>query len=315
MAPVSASIPFSPKVKGPALPINWSVNSASDARFPRPSVSFGVSMVRALIVPSSFFSAWTVTSPPKPCSVASVTEPAAAGSSCVFVSSGAASSPAASRLIAFRAAVEVTVAPDRASIPSSPKVNGPLLPMNCSVNSASDARLPRPSVSFGVSMVRALIVPSSFFSARTVTSPPKPCSVASEAEPAAAGSAAGSSVGSSAGSAAGSSSFSASAGTASSPVMIRLIAFRAAVEVTVAPDRASIPSSPKVNGPLLPMNCSVNSASDARLPRPSVSFGVSMDSSRTALSSMTACTVTSPPKPCSVASAEATAEPSDAAGS
>ena len=33
-----------------------------------------------------------------------------------------------------------------------------------------------------------------------------------------------------------------------------LIAFRTALDVTVAPERASIPSSPKVKGPLLPMN-------------------------------------------------------------
>ena len=105
------------------------------------------------------------------------------------------------------------------------------------------------------------------------------------------------------------------AGAASSPETARLIAFRAAVEVTVAPLRASIPSSPKVKGPVLPINCSVNSASEARLPRPSVSFGVSMVSSLIALSAMVACTVTSPPKPCSVASAETTVAPFTEAGS
>ena len=103
------------------------------------------------------------------------------------------------------------------------------------------------------------------------------------------------------GSLAGSSAAGSSA--ASSPVMALLIAFRAAVEVTVAPDRASTPFSPKVKGPSLPMNWSVNSASDARLPRPSVSFGVSMVSSLTVLPSRTRCAVTSPPKPCMAASA------------
>ena len=62
--------------------MNWLVNASSEARWPRPGVSLGVSTAMLLIVPSSFSSRRTVTSPPKPFAVAvfSPSAPACSGS-------------------------------------------------------------------------------------------------------------------------------------------------------------------------------------------------------------------------------------------
>ena len=151
--------------------MNCPVKSLSDARLPRPSVSFGVSIDSAEIELSGFRRAVTVTSPPKPFAVA------------LTGSADSTPSPAITALIALSAAVEVTVAPVSASMPSSPYVNGPLFPINCLVKSFSDARLPKPSVSPGVSIARYSIVPSAALPMVTVTSPPKPVSVADDVAP------------------------------------------------------------------------------------------------------------------------------------
>ena len=75
---------------------------------PSPSVSLGVSMVSAATVPSSFNSTFSVTSPPKPCTVAVSGLPEATPPPLTMV------------LTALMAAVEVKVAPVSASMPSSP---------------------------------------------------------------------------------------------------------------------------------------------------------------------------------------------------
>ena len=88
--------------------------------------------------------------------------------------------------------------------------------MNWSVNAGSEASLPRPSVSSGVSIDSAATVLSSFSRTVTVTSPPKPCTVWETG----------------------------SADFAPPPDTISLMASSAALEVKVAPVTASMPSSP-----------------------------------------------------------------------
>ena len=90
------------------MPTNWSVKALSEHSLPRPSVSSGVSMLRAETVLSAFRRAVTVTSPPKPLTV---------------VDTGSADAlppPDTISLMASNAALDVKVAPVTASMPSSP---------------------------------------------------------------------------------------------------------------------------------------------------------------------------------------------------
>ena len=75
---------------------------------PRPSVSLGVSMVSAETVLSSPSITFSVTSPPKPCTVAVSGPPEASPPPLTIV------------LAALMTAVDVNVAPVSASMPSSP---------------------------------------------------------------------------------------------------------------------------------------------------------------------------------------------------
>ena len=117
-----------------------------------------------------------MSAPPKPAIVAVFAFSSTMGAS---VAAGSRSSAAiagevSAALMASTAAVEVMVAPVSPSTFSF-RVNGPLLPMNCAVNSSSAQRVPKPGVCVEASMTSAAIVPSSFSVRRAVTSPlPKP---------------------------------------------------------------------------------------------------------------------------------------------
>ena len=187
----------------------------------------------------------------------------------------------------FRAsitALEVTVAPESTSMPS-PTTKGPFLPMNWLMKASSVAqRVPKPEVSSAEPMLRAAMVPSSFRVTDTFTSLWKPWAVPMILS-AGAGSAPGaanspevtlpsstvrftfiSPVKPSAGATTAAPSaftptvpFSPSArmvtGASAAPTLARaaLAASTTAVEVTVAPDRASM-FSPRVRGAALPIN-------------------------------------------------------------
>ena len=230
-------MPSSPNTNGPVLPMNCSAKDASSLTFvPSPGVSFGVSIVRAETLPSSFFTRCTVTSPPSIPGALAVSSPSigAAGAASVWPSASAGpsaalsdadSSAAGSRdlspsgtilLSASRTAPDVTDAPVIASMPSCPYANGAILPMNWLVKLLSEAVFPRPSVSSGVSMVNAATELSAFRRTVTVTSPPNPFTVVETG----------------------------SADCVPPPSMIVFNAVITAVDVYVAPERASIPSSP-----------------------------------------------------------------------
>ncbi len=166
---VITSMPFSPATNGPFLPMNWPSHASSAHLSPMPGVWLDTSTLRVAMVPSSFSVTFTVTSPPmspitKP-GAAAVRVPAGVGSTgsaeASTEGSSASSSPpprskgtasgftgaAQASFTASTTAVEVTVAPASASMPS-PKVKGALLPTNCSAKLASVvARVPKPMVS------------------------------------------------------------------------------------------------------------------------------------------------------------------------
>ncbi len=220
-----------------------------------------------------------MTSPsPKPFTVtvfaSAGTSSVASGSTGASVVSGSAAASSSSviagassaALMASTAAVEVIVALATASMPS-PSVNGPLLPMNCAVNSSPAQRVPRPSVCVLASMVSAEIVPSSLSVRRATTSPPaKPDAVPWCTSPV-----------STTGSAAAVSCFAPKDSGSPSTSLPRtwlmhfstlLEAVSTAFEVMVAPEIASMVSPPYA---LTPLNCSARSASCQRAPKPAVS--------------------------------------------
>ncbi len=163
--------------------MNWLVNSSFSHSWPKPAVCVEASTRSVLITPSSSVTYTMTSPPPKPFTVTvfasagiSSVASGSAGASVVSGSAAASSSSviagaSSAALMASTAAVEVTVALASASTPS-PKVNGPLLPMNCAVNSSPAQRVPMPSVCVLASMTTAETVPSSLSVKRATTSPP-----------------------------------------------------------------------------------------------------------------------------------------------
>ena len=160
VAPDTLSIP-SPRVKGPALPINWEVKASSMASWPRPAVSPLASMVSCAMAPASSRVSCTFTSLAKPLAEPSCTAPVrgavwagalvsslapkVTNGSAVVVSPRATSATQRSAsLVAFSTAVDVTVAPDKAS--KEPPFTASI-PINCSWKDSSFARAPKPGVS------------------------------------------------------------------------------------------------------------------------------------------------------------------------
>ena len=247
-------MPFSPRVKGAALPINWLVNSSSAHRWPRPGVSPEASTRMEATAPSSRVTV-TVTSLWKPCTVAlPLAPPAEAGAS-------------RAAFTAATTASEVMVAPLMPSTPS-PRVKGPVLPMNWPVNSSSAQRWPRPGVSPEASTVRAEIAPEPSTVSSTFTSLAKPLAVADCTLPVrGAEGAEGFSAGApkvTSGSAAG----SLPRATLSTQRRALLVASSTALLVTVAPESAS--KEPPFTASM-PTNCSWKAGSLARAPKPAVS--------------------------------------------
>ena len=255
VAPESAST-FSPRVRGAVLPMNWARKASSVVqRVPKPSVSPVESTRMEAIAPSSRVTV-TVTSLWKPCAVAlPLIPPAEAGAS-------------RAAFTASTTAVEVMVAPESASA-FSPRVKGPVLPMNWLRKASSVVqRVPKPSVSPVESTVRPEIAPEASTVSSTFTSLAKPLAVADCTLPfSGAEGAAGFSAGApkvTSGSAAGS-LFRA---TLSTQRRALLVASSTALLVTVAPESAS--KEPPFTASM-PTNCSWKAGSLARAPKPAVS--------------------------------------------
>ena len=151
-------------------------------------------------------------------------EPVAASSVRTVTFSAAASTPCAP-LIASTTAVEVTVAPVRASTPS-PRVSGMDLPTNWSVKSTPSQFWPMPGVCVEASTVRvAMLALSSRVTFTFTGASPKPFALPSRVAP----------------------------GLTGDSGWALLMASTTAPEVRVAPVRASTPS-PRVSGMDLPTN-------------------------------------------------------------
>ena len=186
------------------------------------------------------------------------------------VGAATASSPAdaGAATAAFTAsttALEVTVAPASASMPS-PMATGAVLPTNCAAKAASSMqRVPKPAVSLAESITMPLIAPAASMVSLTVTSDWKPRAVPTSTSP----------VSSICSTGAFSATPKASTGsvrplpiTVLTAASALLAAFRTAVEVTVAPDSASM-LPPAVTS--IPLNCSHLSSASQREPKPFVS--------------------------------------------
>ena len=269
VAPVRASAST-----GAVLPMNWLRNaSSSPQRVPKPGVSSPDLTISSAIAPFSSTVSSTTTSDWKPRAVPVLTSPPRAtvsttGSSAVSLPKGTASGLAGASTAAFTAfttAVEVTVAPARASM-LPPMEKGAVLPTNCSAKAGSSMqRVPKEGVSPEDSMARPVMAPASSMVSCTRTSLAKPRAEPSWMSPTRAICSTG--------------FFSATPKTSTGSVrsmprtvftaaMAVLEAFSTAVEVTVAPDRASIaPPSAR----LMPTNCSVWLAASQREPKPEVS--------------------------------------------
>ena len=254
VAPEIASMP-SPRVRGADLPMNWEVNSSSMASWPRPAVSPLASTVMAAMAPFSRV-IFTVTSLAKPLAVAvSTSAPAEAGADRAL-------------LMASTAAWELMVAPDTLSMPS-PRVKGPVLPINWEVKASSMVSWPRPAVSPLASMDSCAMAPASSRVSCTFTSLAKPLAEPPCTAPVRGAVSAGALVSSLApkvtrGSAVG----VWPRATSATQRRASLVAFSTAVEVTVAPDRAS--KEPPFTASM-PTNWSWKDASLARAPKPGVS--------------------------------------------
>ncbi len=273
VAPASTST-----VTGAVLPMNWFRKASSSAqRVPKPSVSLAESTAMVAIAPFSSRVTVTLTSDWKPFAEA-VNAPSGRGSAAVSAAGspvsepkGTASGLAGAATAAFTAsttAVEVTGAPESASM-FSPMAKGAVLPTNCSAKAGSSMqRVPKLGVSPEDSMARPVIAPSPSMVSCTFTSEAKPRALPSWISPTRAICSTG--------------FFSAtpktSTGSARSMPSTPLTALRAvleafstAVEVTVAPDRASI-APPSFRS--MPANCSACFASSQREPKPEVSAKV-----------------------------------------
>ncbi len=254
VAPDRASTP-SPMATVPDLPINCWIKAASSAqRVPKPGVSLAESITMEAMAPFSTVMV-TVTSLWKPPAVP-------------VKAAGAEAGAASAALMAFTTASEVTVAPVRASMPS-PMAKGPVLPTNCSIKAASSAqRVPKPGVSLEESMFRAVTAPVSSRETSTVTSLWKPPAVPLRTSPVmGAEGAAGFSAGAPKATR-GDTAGSFSRATLVTQCRALLTASSTALEVTVAPDRAS--KEPPLTASM-PTNWSWNDASLARVPKPGVS--------------------------------------------
>ena len=135
-------------------------------------------------------------------------------------------------------ALEVTVAPDRASMPS-PMAKGPVLPMNCSAKAASSPqRVPKPGVSSPERISMPLTAPLASRVMLTFTLDWKPWASPDCTAPVRAGLAGLASA--ALGAPKTTSAFMVlSMATSATHFRALLVAFSTAVEVTVAPDRAS----------------------------------------------------------------------------
>ena len=223
-----APVTMSTSVNGPALPMNWFTKLSARTRSHTGGSCLLTSMASVAMVPSSFRVTVTPTSaPPKPGAAAVSSLPAGAAGP---------SSPVTDMSLVgirlFTALItpsEVKVAPVTMST-FSPFTKGPFLPMNWPRNSSVLHRSHTGGTCWLLSMVSAPIVPSSFSTTLTPTSlPAKPTAAAVR------GAAAGISTSSTA------------------TPMAALAASITALEVTVAPDRASIPS-PRSGVAFLPTN-------------------------------------------------------------
>ena len=124
VAPESASTSLSSS-RGSFLPMNCLRKSSSSmVRWPKPGVSPSASILMEVMALSSSMVAVTVTSLWKPCAAPEMGVPSATGASVAAGSSVAAG--AAALFTASSTAVEVMVAPESASTPST----GRVLPMN-----------------------------------------------------------------------------------------------------------------------------------------------------------------------------------------
>ena len=143
VAPASASM-LPPIAKGAVLPTNcWAKVGSSMQRVPKPAVSPEDSMARPVITPAASLVSWTRTSEAKPLAEPSWMSPVRVICSTGFFSATPKTSTGSVRsmprmslttpravLEAFSTAVEVMVAPERASI-APPSFTS--MPTNCSV--------------------------------------------------------------------------------------------------------------------------------------------------------------------------------------
>ena len=261
--PVITSTP-SPAVKGPFLPTNCASQASSAHLSPMPAVWVETSTVRVAMAPSSFRVTNTVTSPPllpprplKPGADAVSTSAAGAVSSAAGASSTVSTTSTATpmaTLAASTTALEVTVAPVKASM-LSPTSGVAFLPMNWFRKaSSSPQRVPKPWVSPVESTTMPVITLFASTVRVTVTSDWKPFAV-----PVSSVVAAGAS--STAGTASSTGVSSTSAGRAA------FTASMTALEVTVAPVSTSAST-----GAVLPTNWFRKaSSSPQRVPKPWVS--------------------------------------------
>ena len=267
VAPVTTSA-----VKGPALPMNCARKASSFTMSHTGGTCLLLSMAIVAMVPSSLKVTVTPTSAPmKPGAEATLAPSGSASaevSSAVSAPKGTASGLAGASTAAFTAAttaVEVTVAPDRASM-FSPMAKGAVLPTNCSAKVGSSMqRVPKPAVSPEDSMARPVMAPLASMVSWTLTSEAKPLAEPSWISPVRAICSTG--------------FFSATPKTSTGSVRsmfstsatvprAMLEAFSTAVEVTVAPDRASM-APPSFRS--MPTNCSVWFSASQREPKPEVS--------------------------------------------
>ena len=260
---------------GAVLPMNWLMKvSSSPQRVPKPGVSSPDFTISSAMAPLASTVSCTVTSDWKPWALPVLTSPvrvataSTAGSSAVSEPKGTASGLAGASTAAFTAfttAVEVTVAPARASM-LPPMAKGAVLPTNCSAKVGSSMqRVPKPAVSPEDSMARPVMAPDASLVSCTRTSEAKPLAEPSWMSPVRAICSTG--------------FFSATPKTSTGSVrsMPRtpltaaravLEAFSTAVEVTVAPDRASM-APPAFRS--MPTNCSAWFGASQREPKPLVS--------------------------------------------
>ena len=274
VAPETISAPS----KGPTLPMNWFRKASSVQGLAMASVSPEASTTRVAMVPSALKVAVTFTSDSRPLAEA-VFAPSGRGSATVSTAgSSAAPEPkgtasglagaSTAAFTAFTTAVDVTVAPASASM-FSPMAKGAVLPTNCSAKVGSSMqRVPKEGVSPEDSMARPVMAPAASMVSWTLTSEAKPLAEPSWMSPVRVICSTG--------------FFSATPKTSTGSVrsMFRmsatvpraiLEALSTAVEVTVAPDSASM-EPPSFRS--MPTNCSVWFSASQREPKPEVSAKV-----------------------------------------